>query len=393
MLALIGVLIGALLALMVAELVLRRFRPLTDPYASEKMAGRSSHLYVPRVYPPNYSLEIRVVGIPKLPERGRLTANSLGMRTPEFSRTKAPGCLRIVLVGGSALECWHLGDDVTIRALLERELRERTGRAVEVIFAGAWAARSYDYLASLAHRVFHLEPDLVVLAGALGDAFEELVGRDYLMPELPARGPTRSTRRLLLYVATELQLGRAVHRLLKPPRQVADIVTFTADELLYWYRKPPRHGAYVPDPNRLTARAYRENLRSAVGMARGHGVRLILATQPTLFGCERPELGPDPWFAIGDLTFPRSEVAQAIERYNDAVRDVAAELDAPLCDLSASFDGDVSCFYDDFHYGSVGAARTAEALADFIIAEALGTLSFAPLDMSSPKARHARPDY
>ena len=377
----------AVAVLVGSEFALRRFWPLPDPYADDKLVIRPSAAYVPRGYAPHYVADIRVAGVPELPESGRLTANSLGMRTPEFSRTKPTGVTRIVLLGGSAMECWHLDEDLTVRSLVERGVTDRAESKAEVIFAGAWAARSYDHIASLGHRVFHLQPDLVVLAGGLGDAFEALDGRDYLLPPTGPGPAKRSTRRLLAYLATQLQIGRHAHRLLKPTGSGDNVLRLNSLQLTDWYQASAPPGAKERGSLATRSDAYRENLVTAVGMAVAHRTPIVLCTQPTRFMTPRPEVGDDPWVPVGTGAFRRSHIAEVTAHFNNVTREVAAAMDVALCDLAAMFDGHAECFYDDFHYGSLGATLTANALAEFIASAAVGPQPLSPAAVYSPRQR------
>jgi lysophospholipase L1-like esterase len=91
--------------------------------------------------------------------------NSLGYRGREVARTKDPGVLRVLAVGGSTTVSFPYipNPDDAWPAQLERILGERTGARVEVINAGLHAATSAEHLAHYTFRDRYLQPDIVVL--------------------------------------------------------------------------------------------------------------------------------------------------------------------------------------------------------------------------------------
>lgn len=361
------VLIAAVVAgVLLIELALRVARPLRDPHEQAKREVRALHPYVPRAHPANYRAAIAVEGMPSLSAEGTFVANSLGMRSPEVARAKPHGTLRVVLLGSSSIECRYLDEPLTVRARLEAKLGERSGGPVEVVFAGGWAARTYDYLAMLVHRVFHLAPDVLIVPTGLTDLFAGVGGTDYLLP--PRSEPDvgrRSARQLIAMLITESQIGRLAHRVLRRPVPSQPVHRLTPTEHIeWWYKGEPR-----PDQQRAVRTdlvSYRENLISIIGLAAAHRVALVLCTQPTVFAQPRPELGADPWFWIKGCAYRRSEIAGAMAQYNEATRAVAREHGIRLCDFAELLDRRRELFYDDSHFGADGAEAVADALADFL---------------------------
>jgi hypothetical protein len=297
---------------------------------------------------------------------GRFTTNDVGMRGPPVLGTKPAGKMRIFLVGGSAMECRYIDDNYAIHAQLQRALKARSIRGeIEVAFAGGWAARSYDHLAMLAHRVFHLQPDLILFAGGLGDVFEGLKGSDYLL-RFPHPNRRRSTGQLAQMLATEFHLGRLLYRVLHRWRPLSLPLRPENETDLLCEARTDAHEHYRVEPT--SVEQYRQNLISALGMARGHGVPLVFVTQPSRLRSRRPELGARRWYWG---KYRREDIAAALETYNDAMREIAARMSAPVCDMAAILDGVEECFYDDMHHTIVGAERTGMALAAFIARERL----------------------
>lgn len=85
-------------------------------------------------------------------------------------------------------------------------------------------------------------------------------------------------------------------------------------------------------PYRVSESSYAENLRSMVSTARRSGITPVLLTAPSSH-----QQGKEPAYLkrrhLKDLT----QLVPLHQRYVQITRDVAKELDAPLCDLAADF--------------------------------------------------------
>ncbi|MFM6131786.1 MAG: SGNH/GDSL hydrolase family protein [Sphaerospermopsis kisseleviana] len=151
--AIVACLIGLVIALVMAEVLLRLFQPqqlsptefADDPDLGHRpKPGMSGTRTAPGIYEFEYS------------------NNSRGYRGPREFGPKPAGVVRVLCVGDSFTWGIGVGDDETWPALLEKNLLSR-GRRVEVVNAGS-PATATDY----ALRLFELdgpllEPEIVVL--------------------------------------------------------------------------------------------------------------------------------------------------------------------------------------------------------------------------------------
>lgn len=96
------------------------------------------------------------------------TANSQGFRGDTVTRSRRPGVLRVVLVGGSTTHGWGVNDTATIDVYMRRLFAER-GVAAEVVnlgFDGYDALQ--DFLRYQADGV-PLQPDVLVINSGIND--------------------------------------------------------------------------------------------------------------------------------------------------------------------------------------------------------------------------------
>ncbi len=93
----------------------------------------------------------------------RLTTNSLGFRGPEIAPQKPEGTFRVLVLGDSVAFGWGVNDEVTFLRRFEGELREGTGKPIEVVNTGHPKYDSTQQHALLRDEGLQLQPDLVML--------------------------------------------------------------------------------------------------------------------------------------------------------------------------------------------------------------------------------------
>jgi hypothetical protein len=141
-----------------------------------------------------------------------------------------------------------------------------------------------------------------------------------------------------------------------------------------WRRYRKNAEAIVDTPPDLTSalREYRRNLQTIAELARRHGVRLFLVTQPSMW---RPDLTPherDLLWMGGVNAFQMGKgheyysvpvLADALDRYNATLLDVCRSERLDCIDLARALPKDTTVFYDDVHFNESGARRVAAVLS------------------------------
>ncbi len=133
---------------------------ITHEYVARDAAlGRLSDYYLMTPGQQAYHLNVAV------------STNALGLRNPEVSAEKRPGCYRIVALGDSHTFGFGVEEHETWPRLLERKLRERwpgrpgrPGRDLEVINAGVQALAVEQEIQLFKDKLLAVKPDLVLLA-------------------------------------------------------------------------------------------------------------------------------------------------------------------------------------------------------------------------------------
>jgi hypothetical protein len=71
--------------------------------------------------------------------------------------------------------------------------------------------------------------------------------------------------------------------------------------------------------------------------------------------------------AFDEQTYREDLLDDALESYNDVVRQVGAQDQVPVLDLARSIPKSLEFFYDDCHFNLKGAQQVASLLSDLIV--------------------------
>ena len=193
--------------LVITELVLWAI-PVKDPHEAIKVSA-NARSYIPSRFQPNSRFNFTSnEGLSHVDSATIFSTNNAGFRGDDISEKPDTDEYRVFLLGGSATECLYLDDTHSIERLLQTQLKELN---VKVYNAGKSGDMSVDHVAMLAHRIIHLQPDLVVLFCGLNDL--RRVRYDYshaVDPSLTGAGWFYD----LKYLLSNLQLYRRIYYVL-----------------------------------------------------------------------------------------------------------------------------------------------------------------------------------
>ena len=277
----------------------------------------------------------------------RATLNSQGYRSPERSAAKPADVRRVLCAGGSTtFDSLADRNETTWPWLLEQELRQR-GLPVEVWNAGVPTWTSLENTIALLARDLELQPDiLVVLQG-----FNDLQPAAH-SPHDPTYESGHSERML-----------EALGFELEPPGLLARSVALERLRAIFGLEaaepgSSPK-AAFVSDHGLET---YRRNLRTLVGVARTHGIEVLLVTQPL-----RPapaETERDRRFLGEWLGLEGEAVERELTRANEVLLDVATAEATSAFDAVAAAEWRKEDFWDPVHFGTPGSEKLARLLAE-----------------------------
>lgn len=280
---------------------------------------------------------------------GPIRINSLGFRSPEIEPAKPPGRLRVAFLGGSTTYCADVsGNEMTWPHLVWAGLRQRWPQAdIDYVNAGVPGYATSTLRRNLEARVAPLQPDVVIIYEATNDLSSNsfALAREQGAAETRADEPTSWLGRnsLLVYL---VQKNLSI---LRQQQQAAD----------------DRPKAVI-DHDRLAA-MYRADLTSLVETSRRVAKLTVLITfSPRLRSGQTADerraaaitsLHYMPYMSVDDIL-------EGFRRYNQVIRQVAAEQNVLLTDDDEAIPADQAHYVDSVHFTDAGSARMARRVLD-----------------------------
>lgn len=354
--------VGGAITVLLAELCLWVAFPLADPFYT----SRFTRHYIRHEHEPHMNFRsVPEPGLPGMAGTSRLTTNAFGFRGDKLLVPKPIDEFRVFLIGGSTTECLALDDKDSLDAVVQRTVQERVGDGwtIRVYNTGVSGDRSDDHIAILSQRIVHLEPDLIVVFAGINDMRAAMAGHDYL--HFPTRG-----RQPWVLLATQSQMGRLAYYVAKrrtPLRDTRDSSPIkTPYRSAVLLQQAASATSATPDTN---LDAYRVNLRTLAGLARGHNIETIFMTQQTTWDSSVDPTARDwHWMLrVGDVRYSESVMNETLEQLNEVMRDVANSMSVTLYDLAKSMPKSSDYFYDDVHFNTNGARVAGIELGDLIV--------------------------
>jgi len=345
----------------------------------------------PALWPPGQEalLEPDPKLLPGVFGAGTFTGNDIGLRGTDYPTIDS--VFKIIAVGGSTTESLYLDDtEEWTHVLMDRLNAKQDNVEVWAANAGQSGRNTIDHLELLRTLSVLSEADLLVF----------LVGINDLQPTLSMEGA--STQKLLelnssKFIRQVLNGGKRLRPsrpyfkrselfdLLK--RSSADIIDDIAPVSVLTrfgvgpgsyikIKRQQRASADVVALSDLTIglREYRERLILLANECGLFEVRCLFVTQPSMwrsdlsdyeksllwFGWVRGADKPIGYLSVSDLAF-------AIDSYNQTLLVLCSEEELECYDLAADFPKNTTGFYDDVHFNENGSRIVADSLSDFIL--------------------------
>ncbi|MBI3767354.1 MAG: hypothetical protein HY271_02545 [Deltaproteobacteria bacterium] len=260
--------------------------------------------------------------------------NSTGFRTHEFTK-KSPSVYRILALGDSCTFGMLITDKFEYihepyPMKLEMLIAERIGSGkVEVLNAGTPGYNSYQGVMLLRSKLRGLHPDLITVRFGWNDHLMSRAGRDTFREteSKVGRGVEDILMRTALYPFV-LRLGLEVQALRAPTNAKPTL----GDIPKVWKPNVPLD-------------QYKENLRRIVALGRAQGSEVWLLTAPHAFDIaanvgkydEFPNTMAAKTLMLFSAIPDYERFVEIHDSYNNAVRDVGADLGVPVVDMDAIY--------------------------------------------------------
>ena len=341
------------------------------------------------VWPPHARIEIHMDpdAFPELERRSRFYINADGERGSEV-RADEPGLYRILVVGGSAVECFGLDQPSSWPGNLERLLNAPDNLALlgarqvhvgNIGHSGVGSAELELILSRVLPQYGHLDAILIMVGAS--DVYHWLEEG-----ASPARAPSCVAESLLFAEHPNQRFGWK-------PRAWA-LAEIASRLRRRWFKRPEvkeRAGTWFANARRMRAQAlevrdempdptvvldhFEQHFSRLVRAARAKADRVLLVRQPWFEGEYTSEELSHFWQgAVGkawkeqiSVYYSLGVVNQLLECVDARAAQVAAALGVPHFDLRPLLTGGLRHYYDHDHHTPAGAAVIARAVADALL--------------------------
>ena len=299
-------------------------------FAPERIRGRVVLSGTSRYIPHHY---INYCGNPNHKEH-----NSLGFRGPEIGEKKG---YRILLLGGSTtyttgVDSWTKD----VARCMEKELD------AEVINCGMMGWSSWESMINFAIRGVDLKPDMIIVYHGINDVHTRMVDPDYFTGDNSGRRSQWDDSQPVIFKSMLVRLLSGGNcAILDKYVGTKHCVSGSGVK----NEKIGRIGATIEEVIQKNSTVYSErNLKNIIGIAREHGIRVVLAT-----------------FAYCPTkTLMKKDIyRQAIAEHNDTVRAVAGDYGVELYDFAAEMPIDEKYWKDGVHVNEAGSRLKGKLFA------------------------------
>ena len=285
------------------------------------------------------------------------TFNNIGFEGPDVNGRAAPGCVRLLFLGGSEtfgvaqIAGGHYPEHV--RALLSRH------RCVEVLngaIPGMTVASMIGYWREHAHLA---EPDVVFIYPSTHFYLSDFEPRPETAdnkartpPPASADSPSLADSRFIARLVDAIELPQVI----QVRRQRAWLEAQVVDKPAGWLFE-------TPPPER--AQLFASHVEQLVSEIRASGATVVVGTHAIRAAQHARTEDQEDLFAMRTFTPRATESALAAFPYmaNEALREYAARESVPLIDVSSALDAHRENFVDLVHLSPVGTERMAEVVA------------------------------
>lgn len=304
----------------------------------------------------------------------KLHVNSHGFRGDELVTPKPAGTFRIFFLGGSTVFCETDPFEKTHARILERLLQEHyPERKIELQNAGYPWYTSEHSLINYLFKIKDLQPDLILVWHGINDLCRSFEQADLTY------GAYRSD--YSHYLGPTARMAKEYARWRAKPQPLVTVHSYTIAKIadafrgvLYSDLRQERIvEADFPLERFRSLPAFRRNMTALVERAKLDGVKIVLATQATLYreglsDEERRKIAFPRMFCVEGDTYPDlPSMIRAMHAYNEQVREIAAAEDVPLVDLDRLIPKEGEYFFDDCHFTEPGNARVAQEMFEALV--------------------------
>ncbi len=326
--------------------------PVEDPYQMEKYPTKHNG-YIKSQFPPNieweFSTEEGLLGFDN--KKTSFTTNSLGYRGGEFK----DGEYRIFAVGGSTTECLYIDDKQQWPYLLQNKLNG-AGHNVNVQNAGKSGDAVDDHIAMIAHKIVHLNPDLIIVYMGINDVLRLVCNDNPLKYDRPGQKIP-----VFKHALSELQLYRRLHNVISKNKHKYNIAFDSdyADKAAYIRGFPLSDS--IPE---IDTAFFKKKMDVLLDICKNSsGAEVVFVPQLATWHTDDEELKKWQWLTeICGIRYRPEVLAGVMAEVNSMIAEECQKHGIPLIEIHIEPTSEY--FYDDCHFNPKGCQEFADILFD-----------------------------
>lgn len=317
-----SILLGTLIALIIAEVVLRIYNPLQSRF-------KGDHVQLIT----NYHRKVEIENLDStqhLDQSFNYTTNNIGFRGNNFTDS-TDSKFKIITVGGSTTECSLLNNTKTWSFLLNKHINENNNK-YWLNNGGMDGASTYAHQLLLDEHIVNLKPNMVIFLVGINDVFQSILN---MAPNIQER------REKLNYWSSK-----------------SELFSFS----LNFYRQIKAKGIDATHFQNNTLKSlneieYQKNLSLHNNAQKAYKARLIELINTCKENNIEPVIVSQPYLDSG-----KHHPYSFVTIYNQSSQKIAQQFHLQFIDLYSLLENDRSYYYDDMHYNILGAKEVAKII-------------------------------
>jgi lysophospholipase L1-like esterase len=282
------------------------------------------------------------------------------------SMKKPDNIYRIFFIGGSTVRQAYIPKEKTSWGIIEDFLNKHSKNIrFECVNFGSNGAFIEDSVALVAHEIIHYDPDMIVVMHAVNDLYVGLTDPKLLISSVERKYLRRTSisRRLYRNSYLLMFLKRKIYDRLRSAFYLKPPEARLKEVRAIWKRAPKRAYATFPSLD-----SFRKNIKSLIGIAKMHNIRICFMTQPSLYSENMTEEEMNIlWYTAGGTIPDIPTLYRGMNLYNEEVKRICEQHNIECIDLASKIPKNPRYFVDQAHYTPEGAKLVAGVVGDYLI--------------------------
>jgi len=339
------------------------------------------HPYIRTHWVPGFQSTYSIEGIGGQSGTMEFKINEFGFRSRSMKTAQKPDhTQRLFFLGGSTTECVYLAEEKTFASLVEKKLRDAfPNQKFEAVNAGSSSYLAADAFVFFVYKVLYFQPDMIFVMLAVNDlrygcvpTYDPVNRPNYEKILYRSDFDEGTWRRIAKILKNShfltLIKWRIINRFFPPD---AEKYKTKIEEYNIW-RQRRRQKPLTEIKESKALPDFLKYMEEMIFVAQGHGIRVILMTEPFIYQPNMPrKIDEQLWMGYieeANINLSSQFLLREMNRFNDAVRELARTHNVELIDLEREIPKDLRHFYDDVHFTPEGSRKAAEVISSYLLA-------------------------